>query len=264
MVDQGLLSKKGNSMIKTITRRLIRRLGFDLVRYGGQPLFPPDFDREVINLISTVKLYTETSAERVYALVQAVRYVVEANIPGSIVECGVWRGGSMMAVAHTLKQLGKCDIDLYLFDTYEGMTRPSDADINCVGIPASIKFECTKKSNGSSDWCYAPIEDVQRNLLSTGYDGNRLKFIKGKVEDTIPDSAPRQISLLRLDTDWYESTRHELIHLYPRLSVGGVLIIDDYGQWQGCRKATDEYFTQNNIHILFNRIDATGRIAVKL
>ena len=107
------------------------------------------------------------------------------------------------------------------------------------------------------------MEDVRSNLLRTGYDKERLKFIKGKVEDTIPNSAPNEISILRLDTDWYQSTRHELIHLYPRLAKGGVLIIDDYGYWQGCRKAVDEYFNETTAPILLNRVDHTGRIAVK-
>jgi len=84
------------------------------------------------------------------------------------------------------------------------------------------------------------------------------------VEDTIPNGAPESISLLRLDTDWYESTRHELVHLFPRLSRGGVIIIDDYGRWAGQKKAVDEYFAQNNIAILLNRIDYSARIGVKL
>ena len=155
------------------------------------------------------------------------------------------------------------NIDLYLLDTYEGMTRPTDVDIDYAGKPASIEYERTKRTIDSSAWCYASIEQVQHNLASTGYDMDRVKLIKGKVEDTIPDLAPSQISLLRLDTDWYESTRHELIHLFPRLSVGGVLILDDYGHWQGSRKATDEYFAQNDIILLLNRIDSAGRIAVK-
>jgi hypothetical protein len=86
----------------------------------------------------------------------------------------------------------------------------------------------------------------------------------GKVEDTIPADIPEKIALLRLDTDWYESTKHELIHLFPRLQKGGVLIIDDYGFWKGARKAVDEYFAENNIQILLNRIDDTGRMAIKL
>jgi len=251
-------------MVKKIVRGLIRRMGFDLVRIEGKTqVLPPDFDKETIETIRAVRPYTMTSIERLFALIRAVEYVVRANIPGAIVECGVWLGGSMMAAAYTLRRFGKDNIDLYLFDTYEGMTRPTNLDINYAGEPASIEFERTKRTVDSSSWAYAPIEQVRHNLASTGYNMHRVKLIKGKVEDTIPDSAPSQISLLRLDTDWYESTRHELIHLFPRLSVGGVLILDDYGHWQGSRKATEEYLLQNNINLLLNRIDYTGRIAVK-
>ncbi len=194
-------------MIKKIVKRVIRRMGFDLVRYSGRRprAFPPDFDEEVIEIIRTIKPYTMTSFERLFMLIRAVEYVVRTNIPGSIVEYGGWRGGSMMAVAHVLKRLGKDDRDLYLFDTYEGMTRPTDIDIDCEGNPALIGFERTKRTDETSEWCYASIEEVQRNLGTTGYNTERLKFIKGKVEDTIPRSAPDEIALLRLDTDWYES-----------------------------------------------------------
>lgn len=251
--------------VKTIVKALIRRTGFDLVRYAGmhpRESFPYDFDEETIEVIRAVRPYTMTSNECLCALIQAIRYVVRANIPGSIVECGVWKGGSMMAAAHTLKRLAKDDKDLYLFDTYEGMTKPSDYDADHEGQPAFIEFDRTKRTNNSSDWCYAPVEEVTRNLFSTGYNADRLRFIKGEVEDTIPRLAPNQISLLRLDTDWYESTRHELIHLMPRLAAGGVLIIDDYGYWQGNKKAVDEYLAQNNMVVLLNRIDSTARIAV--
>ena len=248
-------------MIMTIVKRLVRRMGFNMVR--SKNLFPPDFDEEAIEIIRAVKPYTMTSVERLFALIHAVKYIERRNIPGSVVECGVWKGGSMMPVAHVLKRLGKEDRDIYLFDTYEGMTRPTDFDVNYAGKHALIKFERVKRTNDSSEWAYATIEQVQRNLYSTGYNRQRLKFIQGKVEDTLPGSAPEQIALLRLDTDWYESTRHALIHLYPLLTVGGVLIVDDYGHWQGSRKAVDEYFAQNNIVLLLNRIDYTGRIAVK-
>ena len=113
-------------------------------------------------------------------------------------------------------------------------------------------------------WAYGSLDEVRRNLGSTGYPDQYISFIEGKVEDTIPTNVPDRISLLRLDTDWYESTRHELQHLYPRLSPGGVLIIDDYGQWAGARKAVDEYVEDKKLKILLHRIDYTGRIAVKL
>ena len=112
-------------------------------------------------------------------------------------------------------------------------------------------------------WCYSTLDDVKKNLLKTGYPSENLVFIKGKVEETIPSQIPQQVALLRLDTDWYESTLHEMNHLYPLLSRNGVLIIDDYGHWQGARKAIDEYLEKNKIDILLNRIDYTGRLAIK-
>ncbi|OUC14486.1 MAG: macrocin O-methyltransferase [Alkalinema sp. CACIAM 70d] len=228
-----------------------------------RPSFPADFDETSIAVIRSVQPYTMTSVERIFALIQAVEYVVRAGIPGDMVECGVWQGGSMMAVAQTLQRLGDTDRDLYLFDTYEGMPQPTEADVDYSGNSAAAEFEAMKKTADSSDWCYASIEQVQQNLASTGYPMARINLIKGKVEDTIPVQAPEKIAILRLDTDWYESTQHELIHLFPRLVEGGVLIIDDYGHWQGSRRATDEYLAEHKIPLLLNRVDYTARIAVK-
>jgi hypothetical protein len=107
-------------------------------------------------------------------------------------------------------------------------------------------------------------EDATREVvLSAGYPEQRIHFVRGPVEKTLPQSAPDRLALLRLDTDWYESTRHELIHLYPSLSSGGVLIVDDYGEWDGCRRAVDEYFASEAPPVLLNRIDQVARIAVK-
>jgi O-methyltransferase len=205
-----------------------------------------------------------TTPERIYALIQAVRYVSSAGIPGSIVECGVWRGGSMMAVALTLAAASKQDIDLFLLDTYEGMSEPEAVDVDFRGEAAATRLTRTKKTESSEIWAYSPVEEVRRNMALTGYDQSRLHFIEGKVEDTLPAHAPEHIALLRLDTDWYASTRHELVHLYPRLSRGGVLLIDDYGHWKGARTAVDEYLAENDVHLLLNRVDAAGRVAVKL
>jgi hypothetical protein len=104
---------------------------------------------------------------------------------------------------------------------------------------------------------------VRNNVCGTGYPREKLHFVVGKVEDTIPATMPRKIALLRLDTDWYDSTKHELSHLFPLLRPQGVLIVDDYGHWQGARKAVDEYFAAHQTGILLHRIDYTGRIAVK-
>ena len=123
--------------------------------------------------------------------------------------------------------------------------------------------QANKKSEDSADWCFASLDEVKQNVIKTGYNTEKLHFIKGKVENTLPKYAPKQIALLRLDTDWYESTKHELIHLFPRLVSGGVLILDDYGYWAGAKKAVDEYFSQTKIQILLNRIGARAQTALR-
>ena len=252
-----------------ITHRILQsvahRFGYSLNQYWREKPFPenPDFSEDDAEIIRFCRPFTMTSAERLYALVNAVRYILTHNIPGDVVECGVWKGGSTMAVARTLISLGHPERDLYLFDTYEGMTKPLEADADFLGGDAGSRFEAAQTGPDSSDFCRASIEGVKQALSITKYPRERLHFVKGKVEDTIPAHAPDQIAILRLDTDWYESTRHELLHLFPRLSPGGVLVIDDYGHWQGCKKAVDEYFGAAKIPILLNRIDYTGRIGIK-
>jgi len=249
--------------LKRIIRQLIRRMGYDIVPSREEREFPPDFGEDEIQIIRSVQPYTMTSPERLYALIQAVRYVIHNDIEGDIVECGTWKGGSMMAVALTLKRLG-AQRDLYLFDTFEGMTKPGDKDVSYTGESASQKFEQLRTGNDCSNWAKASLKDVEKEMCSWGYDAARIHFIKGRVEDTIPANAPKPISLLRLDTDWHASTAHALIHLFPRLSKNGVLILDDYGHWLGARKAVDEHIAENKLRILLNRIDYTGRIGVKL
>lgn len=224
---------------------------------------PPDFSQSDIEILQLVSSYTLTSMERIYALCRAVEYVVAHDIPGDIVECGVWKGGSMMAVARTLMQLGAVPRRLHLFDTFDGMPPPTDIDTSFTGASAQSLLAAADRSS-SDVWACCPLDAVQQAMRSVGYDERHIVYVQGKVEDTLPANAPEQISLLRLDTDWYESTRHELECLFPRLAVGGVLIIDDYGHWQGAQRAVDEYFARHHTRILLNRVDYTGRIAVKL
>jgi hypothetical protein len=218
--------------------------------------FPPDFEASDIEIIRAVEPYTMTSTERIHALVHAVRHVVRNRIAGDMVECGVWKGGSVMAMALTLLQLGERDRSLYLFDTFSGMTPPSDVDVDYQGQQAQVILDAVR--------CEASQQEVENAVFSTGYDREKIHFVPGRVEETIPAYAPESIALLRLDTDWYESTQHELVHLFPRLARGGVIIIDDYGHWRGARQAVDEYIAQRQIPLLLHRIDYTGRIAVKL
>ena len=212
--------------------------------------------------------HTMTSVDRLQGLIDAVRYVAARDIPGAFMECGVWRGGSVVAMIGTLQELGVTDRDIYLFDTFEGMTEPTEHDAS-EHDGAAIDHWNDAQARNERPWNEMFGEDafseesVRKVIVATGYPEERLHMVRGRVEDTIPDRAPDQIALLRLDTDWYESTRHELLHLYPRLEPGGVLIIDDYGHWEGARRAVDEYFGAQASPLLLSRMDYTGRMAVK-
>jgi hypothetical protein len=240
------------------------RRGYDIVYRGDvDPKADfPDASPEFWELQDRAEPYTATSTERLYALYDAVRHVVAAGIPGDFVECGVWRGGSSMLAALTLQRCGDTSRDLYMYDTYEGMPRPSERDVDHRGERALETWDEERRSVAEHIRCYASLEDVEQNLHSTGYPRERLKFIRGRVQDTLPQTAPEQIAILRLDTDWYDSTAHELEHLYPRLQPGGILIVDDYGHWEGVRQAVDEYFARVP-RIFLGRVDYTGRIGIK-
>jgi hypothetical protein len=247
-------------------RGVSRRFGFDLVRYylpNSHGSVLSDLDPASLSTIRKVAPYTLTSAERIFALCEATRYIARNKIPGAIVECGVWKGGSMMSIAYTLLEVGDPSRELYLFDTFEGMTEPTVRDKSRDAIAARQLMSESSKDVQDSVWCYAPLDEVKQAMSGVGYDMSRLHFVKGRVEDTLPAAAPDAIALLRLDTDWYESTRHELIHLFPRLVAGGVLVIDDYGHWEGARQAVDEYVRDHDVTMLLNRVDYTGRIGIK-
>jgi hypothetical protein len=233
--------------IATVRKQLEKR-NF-LIVWAPQSDMPDEFWK----LHARCREQSMTGPERLYGLYDAVRYVHARKIPGSIVECGVWRGGSSMMAALTLQQLGDTSRDLYLYDTFTGMSAPTEHDVDINGRTAESRWR--------EGWVAASLEDVQANMRSTGYPQERITYVRGMVEETIPETIPDQIALLRLDTDFYESTAHELEHLYPRLTPGGVLIVDDYGNWQGARKAVDEYFAAEPL--LFSRIDYTARQAVK-
>jgi len=235
--------------VAALARRVARRLGMG----------------PTARIVRAARPYTMTSEARLEALCDAVRYIVRGRIPGDIVECGVWRGGSMMAAALALLDEGDGERVLHLFDTFSGMTQPGAEDVSFDGVSAESQLRAADPADEgpASVWCRAPLEGVRAAIASTGYDMQRVRFIAGDVKDTLPREAPARIALLRLDTDWYASTRHELEHLYPRVVPGGVLIIDDYGHWKGARKAVDEYFAEHQIAIRLHSIDYTGRWALK-
>jgi len=248
--------------MKQLLKRALARAGLELTNVADRhraalaDLSPADRA-----LVARVEPFTMTSLDRRAGLIGAIDHIVRHRIAGDIVECGVWRGGSMMLAALALIARGDTTRDLWLYDTFEGMSAPTAADRSVSGESAAAQLARTPR--GSGVWCEAGLADVQANLWSTGYPRERLHFVAGPVETTIPATLPRRIALLRLDTDWYESTRHELVHLYPALSRHGVLVVDDYGHWQGARQAVDEYFAARNEPVFLHRVDYTARLVVK-
>ncbi|HEY1596787.1 MAG TPA: TylF/MycF/NovP-related O-methyltransferase [Thermoleophilaceae bacterium] len=247
---------------------MLRRLRRGAAPAQGATTDPPlvsDEDREII---ARARPFTMTSDARLQALIDAVRYCEKRGLPGAFAECGVWRGGSVLTMILTLQELGIEDRDIHLYDTFEGMTAPTAHDVSPIDPPALDTWQVAEAS-GERAWSELfshqvfDEEGVRQVLASTGYPTERLHFARGPVEETLPAAAPERLALLRLDTDWYESTRHELEHLWPRLVDGGALIIDDYGHWEGARRAVDEYFESSAAPVLLSRIDYTGRLAIK-
>jgi O-methyltransferase len=244
------------------------RIGNSLLRkaadlYREKGALHPDLEKDFWSLYNTCKDFTMTSVERMYSIYNSVDYILKSGIEGDFVECGVWKGGSAMMMLLTLMKYKVTDRMIYLYDTFAGMSEPTEKDMASDNLPIAEEWKTLQKGD-VNEWCYASIDEVKRNVFSTGYPAGNIKFVQGRVEDTIPGVMPQSISLLRLDTDWYESTYHELKCLYPKLSAKGVLILDDYGHWKGAKEAADRYFSENKINILLDRIDYTGRIAIKM
>ena len=246
--------------MKKFIRHTFQKFGYDIVSSKIERIIPEINDNKK-KLISSIRPYTMTGIERLWSVVSALEFLNSSKIRGAVVECGVWRGGNVMLTKMICNKTN-FQRSFYLYDTFTGMAEPSDIDVSVEGKAAKAQY---KKSirNEYNEWCLASLEDVQQNFREFGLLSKDVFFVEGKVEDTllVTENLPDEIALLRLDTDWYESTKIELEVLYPRLVSGGILIIDDYGFWKGSRKAVDEYFS--NKIILKHRIDNTARLIIK-
>lgn len=206
---------------------------------------------EFSNFLQIVKPYTMTSVERIKTLYDSMEYIRLNNIDGDIVECGVWKGGNILGCIEYCK-FYNMNKKFWLYDTFSGMTESSECDIDLNGI-SGIAWEGK---------CNSSLEEVKEIIQSTKYPNENIRYVIGdicKTLDTI-NNIPINISILRLDTDWYLSTKKELEILYPKLINKGILIIDDYGHWKGAKKAVDEYFGNNTI---IEKIDYTGVKIIK-
>lgn len=253
-------------MLGKLVSKALDAMGMRIIA-KSQPIYGEvsqgELDADFMAAFEKCSRFTMTSVERMYASWTAAHYVVANGIPGDFAECGVWRGGSVLLLLSALIHAGDTTRDVYLYDTFAGMTKPTAED-RAADMEDTESYWRAAQKDGVTDWCYGSLEEVQHNLSLSGYPKERLHFVKGPVEQTVPSTVPDSLAYLRLDTDWYESTRHEMVHLYPLLNQFGVLLIDDYGHWQGARKAVDEYFAEKGLKPLIFRTDYTGRALLKL
>jgi hypothetical protein len=256
-------SKVMRDSAKRRVQNMLSRRGLALTREIAS-----DFSESTVDTITTVRPYTMTTVARIEAVCSATEYILRNKIPGAFVESGVWKGGSSMAAALTLIKNGVTDREFYLFDTFEGMPPPGEEDALIGSDNASIRawWEAENErlsKEGGDPWLTASVDMVRRHMSLTGYDLDHVHLVAGMVEDTVPASAPDQIAFLRLDTDFYSSTKVELETMFPRLSPGSIMIVDDYGFTEGTRKAVDEYFASYPDPVYFHRVDACARLMVK-
>lgn len=252
--------------VKKAVKAAFRAAGIEVRRPATPPGLPVEFgtaEREIFAYIRAQGL-SMVSDEHLFATILACRHVIEQKIPGDFVECGVYKGGNALIAAALFKAYG-VRRKVWLFDTFLGMTEPTALDKESTTGVAAIEEYSQKDRGDHNDWVFCPIDQVQAHFDAAGLLSDQIVFVQGDVLQTLGNGEhlPDQVSVLRLDTDWYESTRIELEVLYPRLSVGGVLLIDDYGHFSGAQQATDEYFARGTPRPLLNYTDYTGRVGVK-
>ncbi len=252
--------------MKTLIKKIINSAGFEIKRKSSRGTYPVELNDKDIQIIDYImsKNITMIGLPRLIANVMSAKYVIKNKLEGDFLECGVWRGGSTLAVKMIFEEY-HWDAKVWLFDTFKGMTKPNKFDNLHNGENAKIHYDKFDKGDYNA-WCYASVEDVKQVFMEAKVNMNQCEFIKGDVMKTLPQHIDKikHLSLLRLDTDWYESTKIEIEMLYPKLVSKGILIIDDFGFWEGARKAIEEYFDQQNHYPYLHHIDHSGRICLKI
>ena len=252
--------------ILRLFKSLFKKINYDLKKikpFNLSENFPEasEFEKELLNVCSN---YSMTGHDRMYSLIKSIEFIDQNNVDGDFVECGVWKGGNLIIFQKYVKKLN-LNKKIYAYDTFEGMPKPAEIDKNFEGESASIQLDKLDKKNVDRKKniliADCSLEDVKNNFEKHTFSNN-LICIKGKVENTLKntENLPNKISILRLDTDWYSSTKKELEVLYPLLEKNGILLVDDYGYWQGARKAVDEFFKDKKVTMF--KIDFTGRMII--
>ncbi len=228
-----------------------RRLHDELITASPKLTAGTIDEEEFRTLYQTVRPYTMLSEKRLYSLYSLARRVCEENLPGNFVECGVAGGGATALLAAVIRKYSNQARWIYAFDSFEGMPAPGEHDRH-QGLLAS-------ETGWGEGTCAAPVESVREICEKLGVE-DILKPVKGYFEETLPRNQDRvgMIALLHADADWYESTRIIFETLYDRLSNGACIQVDDYGHWEGAKKAVDEFMEKRSLSFSPEKIDYTG------
>lgn len=251
--------------MKKILKKILLNFNISVSKLHPERQYPIELEEDEKNFIEFISKneLSMCSKEKLVSTLLSCKNVVKNNISGDFVECGVWRGGNSLIAAFIFNKY-QSNKKIYLFDTFEGMTPPTEDEFHLLSKKKSINTFQEYK-NKSIQWCGASIDEVKKNFKNLNLLNENIIFIKGDVSQTLMkyNKNIQKISVLRLDTDFYESTKIELKYLYPKVETSGLIILDDYGHWSGSKKAVDEFFEVNNIHPFLIPIDYAARIMIK-
>jgi hypothetical protein len=211
----------------------------------------PDIDDDEFRFtMARVAHYVESDAVSMMPLArfdniqQCIEEILRNRVPGDLMEAGVWRGGATIFMRGALKAYDVADRVVWAADSFQGLPAPD---------PEKFPLEAKAQSGPVLQKAYhnlvVSLDEVKRNFAAYGLMDDQVKFIEGWFRDTLTNAPINRLALMRLDGDFYESTRDGLNSLYDRLSLGGFVIIDDYGEdsWTYCRKAVDEFRAERHI-----------------
>jgi len=215
--------------------RMVRASPFDPTMRAEGKDWPPSADSMI-------------GLKRLDNLQFCIEDVLAHEIPGDLIETGVWRGGATIFMRAILKAHGVVDRTVWVADSFEGLPRPNEAQY--------------PQDKGDVLHSYrelaVSLEQVKANFRKYGLLDDQVQFLKGWFRDTLPSAPMKELAVLRLDGDMYESTMDALTHLYPKLSRGGYLIVDDYGAIPACKKAVHDFRASAGIEEEMREIDWTG------
>ena len=271
--------------MKTILEKIISRLGFAVVKKRSpleanldlEETLGFDFEEEATQCIKIIKNHTMLSKRRLVTLYQQVAYCEKYDIPGSYVECGVWKGGAVGLMALANMRCGKQRRNIHLFDAFQEICEPDTAldgekalrDVKELTGRSGCDQGRLRSITGIYDKFGGPGSLEENKLLlekTIGYEKEYLHYHVGWFQDTIPRVHREidKIAILRLDGDWYASTKVCLEYLYDKVVFGGIVILDDYGTYEGCKRAVDEYLKKRNIQAYLSHVDSDCRYFIKI